>query len=172
MQGSSDFPLTERGRTQARALAAWLGAQGLGLQATYASPLRRAWETAEILSANGAAPPPVPEPRLREIHAGALEGVTFAGIAAQFPSYVERGVGGIGDFAEFGGESYDDVQARASELRNFLEATHRRTEGRVLLVGHGGLNFQLLKLCICDPVPRVCIVTMGNCSATLVRFRR
>src|SRR6185369_16506319 len=56
MQGSSDFPLTERGRTQARALAAWLGSQGLGLQATYASPLRRAWETAEILSANGAAP--------------------------------------------------------------------------------------------------------------------
>jgi len=171
MQGSSDFPLTERGRTQARALAAWLGSQGLGLQATYASPLRRAWETAEILSANGAAPPPIPEPRLREIHAGALEGVTFTGIAEQFPTYMQRGVGGIGDFAEFGGESYDDVQRRALELRQSLEALHRATEGRVLLVGHGGLNFQLLKLCICDPVPRVCIVTMGNCSATLVRFR-
>jgi hypothetical protein len=41
----------------------------------------------------------------------------------------------------------------------------------VLCVGHGGLNFQLLKQLICEPVPRVCIVRMGNCSATLVRFR-
>ena len=42
----------------------------------------------------------------------------------------------------------------------------------MLLVGHGGINFQLLKLMICEPVPRVCIVRMGNCSATLVRLRQ
>jgi len=171
MQGRTDLPLTERGRRQARALAGWLKGQGLGFEATYASPLLRAWETAEILSGAGSVPAPVAEPLLAELHAGALEGVTFADIAAQFPSYMERGVGGIGDFEEFGGESYDDVQARAVELRRRLEALYRESEARVVCVGHGGLNFQLLKLCICDPVPRVCIVRMGNCSATLVRFR-
>jgi broad specificity phosphatase PhoE len=41
----------------------------------------------------------------------------------------------------------------------------------VLIVGHGGINFQLLKLLICEPVPRVCILRMGNCGVTLVRMR-
>jgi probable phosphoglycerate mutase len=171
MQGSTDLPLTERGRRQAQALAAWLRGRGLAFEATYASPLLRAWETAEILSGAGSVPDPVAEPLLAEVHAGALEGVTFTDIAERFPSYMARGIGGIGDFEEFGGESYDLVQARAAEVRRRLETRHRESEGRVVCVGHGGLNFQLLKLCICDPVPRVCIVKMGNCSATLVRFR-
>ncbi len=171
MQGRTDLPLTERGRLQARTLAAWVRRLGLAFDVTYASPLRRAWETAQILSEGGGVPAPLAEPLLAEIHAGALEGVTFADIAERFPTYMARGVGGIGDFEEFGGESYDDVQGRAVELLRRLETTHREPEGRVLCVGHGGLNFQLLKLCICDPVPRVCIVKMGNCSATLVRFR-
>ena len=171
MQGRTDLPLTEKGRLQARTLAAWVRRLGLAFDVTYASPLRRAWETAEILSDGGGVPAPVAEPLLAEIHAGALEGVTFTDIAERFPTYMARGVGGIGDFEEFGGESYDDVQARAVELLRRLQATHRDPEGRVLCVGHGGLNFQLLKLSICDPVPRVCIVKMGNCSATLVRFR-
>ncbi|HEV8248129.1 MAG TPA: hypothetical protein VGP93_20280, partial [Polyangiaceae bacterium] len=35
----------------------------------------------------------------------------------------------------------------------------------------GGFHFQLLKLLVCEPVPRVCIVRMSNCAATLVRLR-
>jgi broad specificity phosphatase PhoE len=171
MQGRSDFPLTEHGRGQARALGAWLRAQRLKFAASYASPLKRAWETAEILRSTAGVPELAAEPSLAEIHAGALEGLTFTGIGEQFPSYLARGVGGIGDFAEFGGESYEAVQARALELKKKLEMRHRHPGERVLCVGHGGLNFQLLKLCICEPVPRVCIVRMGNCSATLVRFR-
>ena len=44
-------------------------------------------------------------------------------------------------------------------LKGFMEATG------------GGFNFQLLKRLVCRPVPRTCIVRMGNCSATLVRLR-
>ncbi len=171
MQGRSDFPLTDYGRTQARRLGGWLRARGLAMAAAYVSPLRRAWETAEILRVAAGIPEPTPEPALAEIFAGALEGLTFKGIDEQFPSYAARGVGGLGDFAEFGGESYDAVQARTRDLRQRLEWRHREAAERVLCVGHGWLNFQLLKLCICEPVPRVCIVRMGNCSATLVRFR-
>jgi broad specificity phosphatase PhoE len=171
MQGRSDFPLTEHGRGQARKLAAWLGSLGLEWHALYASPLSRAWETALIVHGGAGGPGPVAEPDLAEIHAGELEGLNFVEIVERFPSYTARGVGGIGDFAEFGGESYDDVQRRAAALFRRLEATHRGHAERVLCVGHGGLNFQLLKQLICDPVPRVCIVRMGNCSATLVRFR-
>jgi len=171
MQGRSDFPLTELGRNQARRLGAWLGALGLSWHSHYASPLKRAWETAEIVRALADLPEPVPEPALAEIHAGALEGQTFREILVRFPSYAKRGVGGIGDFEEFGGEGYDAVQQRVGELYRRLVARHRDQGQRVLCVGHGGLNFQLLKQLICDPVPRVCIVRMGNCTATLVRFR-
>jgi uncharacterized phosphatase len=171
MQGRSDFPLTPHGRAQAGKLGAWLSSLSISWHALYVSPLRRAWETAEIVRSAASGPEPTPEPSLAEIHAGALEGLTFREIVERFPSYAGRGIGGIGDFAEYGGESYSEVQSRASELYRRLEARHRGHGERVLCVGHGGLNFQLLKQLICEPVPRVCIVRMGNCSATLVRLR-
>jgi uncharacterized phosphatase len=171
MQGRSDYPLTELGRSQASRLGGWLRAQGLEWHALYVSPLRRAMETAELVRVAAGGPVATVEPGLAEIGAGDLEGLNFAEIVTRFPSYAGRGVGGIGDFAEFGGESYDQVQARAADVYRRLEARHRGHAERILCVGHGGLNFQLLKQLICEPVPRVCIVRMGNCSATLVRFR-
>ena len=77
----------------------------------------------------------------------------------------------LGDFAEFGGESYENVQTRVRAFYAKLEAEHRASADRVAIVGHGGFNYQLLKMLVCEPVPRVCIVRMGNCSATLVRLR-
>jgi probable phosphoglycerate mutase len=116
-------------------------------------------------------PAPETEASLAELKAGALEGLTFEEIAAKFPSYASRGVTELGDFEEYGGESYGAVQSRATDLRRRLEERHRAGAERVLLVGHGGFNYQLLKQLVCEPVPRVCIVKMGNCSATLVRLR-
>ncbi|HEX6277500.1 MAG TPA: histidine phosphatase family protein [Polyangiaceae bacterium] len=170
MQGLSDFSLTARGREQAQRLSAWLAAQGLEWEKLYASPLKRAWATAEVLAGDrGAAPHP--EPDLREIHAGNLEGLTFDEITGRHPGYADRKITELGDFAEFGGEGYEAVQVRLRGLRARLEAAHRAAAERVVLVGHGGTNYQLLKLLVCEPVPRVNIVRMGNCSATLVRMR-
>jgi broad specificity phosphatase PhoE len=170
MQGSSDFPLTARGREQAERLSAWLQTQAIDWDHLYASPLSRAFATAETLTARRGGTPRR-EPLLREIEAGALERLTFEEIAARFPGYTARRVNELGDFSEYGGESYADVQRRAGELRARLEGEHRNSAHRVTLVGHGGFNYQLLKLLVCEPVPRVCIVRMGNCSATLVRMR-
>jgi probable phosphoglycerate mutase len=170
MQGLSDYPLTDRGREQARRLSAWLDAHGFSWERLYASPLKRAWATAEILAGDRGGTPH-PELDLREIHAGSLEGLTFEDIGARHVRYAERKITELGDFEEFGGESYATVQARAQRLRERLEAAHRKAGDRVVLVGHGGLNYQLLKMLVCEPVPRVNIVRMGNCSATLVRMR-
>jgi uncharacterized phosphatase len=171
MQGHSDFPLSERGRSQARALGGWLRAQRFGWQKLYASPLLRASETAGIVCSVVGGALPATEPELIELGAGELEGLTFDEIVQRFPSYMARGVGELGDFSEFGGESYGAVQERAARLFEKLAALHRERAERVVLVGHGGFNFQLLKHLICRPVPRTCIVRMGNCSATLVRLR-
>lgn len=171
MQGHSDFPLSERGRAQARALASWLKAQRIGWYRLYASPLARARETAAIVHAVLGGDEPTSEPGLVELHAGALEGLTFDEIGERFPSYTARGVGELGDFSEYGGEGYAAVQERVEALYLRLVAVHRERCDRVVLVGHGGFNFQLLKRLVCRPVPRTCIVRMGNCSATLVRLR-
>lgn len=55
-QGHADFPLTERGREQAKQLALRWRQEGQTFDRVFASPLRRARETAEIVSKALAAP--------------------------------------------------------------------------------------------------------------------
>jgi broad specificity phosphatase PhoE len=131
----------------------------------------RAKQSAELLADLTGLPLAEPEPDLAELRAGALEGLTRDEMAERHPTFLQRAIDRLADFAEFGGEGYDEVQARARRLLDKLERLHRSDARRVLLVGHGGINFQLVKLMVCEPVPRVCILRMGNCSATLVRMR-
>lgn len=51
VQGSTDVPLTERGRRQANRLGGWLMDLGLPVRTIYTSKATRALETAEILAA-------------------------------------------------------------------------------------------------------------------------
>ncbi|MCA9627307.1 MAG: histidine phosphatase family protein [Myxococcales bacterium] len=183
MQGSLDSPLSDRGREQARVLGGWLAARELRFEAAYCSPLERARETAEILCASLGREAPLVDPDVAEISSGELQGLDAAGIAEQFPSFMRRDISSLGDFAEFGGESYDRVQERARRFLDRLEARHRNPEEtprerqevpdprRILVVAHGGIIFQLVKQLICLPVPQVMILRYGNCSSTLIRMR-
>jgi len=172
MQGHRDYPLSDHGREQAGRLAVWLERHAIAWDVAYCSPLLRASQTAALLAELTRLPAAAPEQDLAELRAGQLEGLTRDDMLERFPHFLERGVTQLADFSEFGGESYDEVQERARRLFARLERRHREAGHRVLLVAHGGINFQLLKLMICEPVPRVCIVRMGNCSATLVRLRQ
>jgi probable phosphoglycerate mutase len=171
MQGHLDLHLSETGRAQVRLLAAWLERHSIGWDHALTSPLARAKQTAELLATITGLPAAETTPDLAELRAGSLEGLTREQMLEKFPSFLERPVTDLGDFAEFGGESYEDVQIRARRLIDHLERQYRDPPKRVLIVGHGGINFQLLKLLICEPVPRVCILRMGNCGVTLVRMR-
>jgi len=165
IQGWLDTPLTELGREQARRLRAWLAERGVRWDAAYTSPLARARDTAALLGAAEA----VAEPALQEVGLGVLEGLTRAEIARRHPGFLSRPITELADFGEWGGERYDAVQER---ILGFLASVRaRHPGGRVLVVAHGGVNFQLVKAAICLPVPRVCILTWGNCTATLLRFR-
>jgi broad specificity phosphatase PhoE len=171
MQGRRDYPLSELGRRQAELLARFLVGTGMQFDAAYTSPLTRARSTSlAITTALGMAEAEL-EPELSELHAGSLQGLTRDEIAAQFPSFMQRGLNGLGDFAEYGGESYEQVQTRVQGLMARWYERHLKDKHRVLAVGHGGTSFQLLKVLICEPVPRVMSVKFGNCTATLVRVR-
>ncbi len=75
-QGHADPPLNELGRAQARRLAEALA--GEQLEAIYASDLRRAHETAEIVGARLGLPV-TSDPDLREIDVGSWSGLTPRG---------------------------------------------------------------------------------------------
>ena len=171
MQGRRDYPLSELGREQAARAAAFIGSSGLGLSAVYSSPLRRAFETATILAKCGLRPEPVIDEDLPEIGAGSIEGMDADEIQAAHPHFMTRSLTETGDFADYGGESYDDVQARVRRVLDRLEARHRARADRVLLVGHGGFHYQLTKTLLCEPTPRVCILKFGNCTVSLLRLR-
>lgn len=171
MQGRRDYPLSALGREQAARAGAFIAASGLELAAVYCSPLKRASETAAIVATCGVHPEPVVDDDLPEIGAGAIEGLNEAEIRAAYPPFMARPLTQTGDFGDYGGESYDDVQARVRRLWARLEVRHREQEERVLLVGHGGFHYQLTKALLCEPVPRVCTLKFGNCTVSLLRMR-
>jgi probable phosphoglycerate mutase len=171
MQGQRDYPLSETGQRQAAQLGRFLAAAGLRFDAAYTSPLTRARATALVLTTALGMPEAELAPELLELNAGDLQGLTQAEIAAGFPGFMNRALTQLGDFSEYGGESYDDVQARVRSLVERWHASHRHLQHRILAVAHGGTNFHLVKALVCDPVPRVMSLKFGNCTATLVRMR-
>jgi alpha-ribazole phosphatase len=130
-QGQADIGLSERGHSQAAALAARLARRPIG--AVFSSDLTRAWATAlPIAAAHGA--PVLPVAALRERHLGAFQGLTFDEITARFPdlwSDVFRGEG-----RPPGGETRSEVVWRVRRfMRQLIVDPPAET---VVLVGHGG----------------------------------
>ena len=74
-QGQLDLPLNAVGRTQAEALKRRLA--GTQFDTAYSSPLRRAFETAQIIAGEL---PLIADTRLSEIHHGDWQGKTKADI--------------------------------------------------------------------------------------------
>jgi broad specificity phosphatase PhoE len=130
-QGHADPPLNATGRAQAANLSAAL--VDVPLAAVYSSPLRRAFETAEIAAApHGLSP--LPLDALREVDVGSWQGLTRSEIEARFPDQFAR-------WRDYGsgwedGESYEEMGRRVIGALLELAATHEG-EG-ILVVSHGG----------------------------------
>jgi broad specificity phosphatase PhoE len=162
-QGRLDLPLTERGGMQARALGRWLRLMAIACAAVYSSPLKRAWRTAELVCAEAGLPAPVPEPLIQEYFVGELEGLSIEQIEERWPGFDDRPLASRGDFAQFGGESYAEMQARLSQFIAKVHGQHASEES-ILAVGHGGSLSQLLKLWCGYPAPRHFFARLGNCT--------
>jgi broad specificity phosphatase PhoE len=116
-QGHADQQLNETGRAQAEELAARLRNESIA--AVYASDLRRASETAEIVAASMKLAVVV-DPRLREIDVGSWQGRTRDEL----------------DGAGWDGESYEGHRLRVvAALRSIAQA---HPGDCVLVVAHGG----------------------------------
>jgi 2,3-bisphosphoglycerate-dependent phosphoglycerate mutase len=130
--GSLDAPLTDRGREQARALAA-VAAQAR-VAAVWTSRLIRARETAEIVAAALGLDAPRVDERLAESHRGRWEGRLVDDLVREEPeAWAAWRRGGAG-FRFPGGESLAEHQARALAA---LDAV-RSGPMPALVVCHGG----------------------------------
>ncbi|HEV8685758.1 MAG TPA: histidine phosphatase family protein [Gaiellaceae bacterium] len=129
-QGHSDPPLNERGREQARELAAMLD----GVDVIYASDLARARETAEILGRRLGLEVRL-DPRLRERSFGAWEGKTWDELEERFAEALDRWRAG----ETHGPDDAEPYQDFSRRVESFLEDILARHPGEmVLVVGHGG----------------------------------
>ncbi len=154
-QGQTDVPLSDVGRRQAQALGRRLAAEEI--HAVYASDLRRAGETAEIIARSRAdvGRPPWPmhaEPRLREMAFGAWEGLTYEEITARDPQGLAAWQADSLHVAPPGGETLTQLAARVRSLLDDVVAAHSGQASApsrcVLLVAHGGLLRVLLCLAL------------------------
>jgi broad specificity phosphatase PhoE len=130
--GWSNIPLNETGIRQARQLAGWLPA--FKIARVYSSPLRRTFQTAEILC-SGLGLEPVPEPHFTEANIGDWEGRLWKDLADD-PTrlqYYDRP-----DTARPpGGETSAEVRARAV---SGIEAIRKvEPDGTILIVTHADL---------------------------------
>jgi probable phosphoglycerate mutase len=131
IQGSTDIPLNDTGREQARATGALLASRRW--TALVASPLSRAAETARLIGEQVGLSQPELEPRLVERDYGAAEGLTGADIDALYP-----------DGAEVPGrEPREAVAVRAVYALHGLAARHPGEA--VIVVAHGGVIRSVLE---------------------------
>lgn len=130
-QGHADRPLSDLGRAQARTLAERLAR--IRLDAIYSSDLRRARDTAVVVGkSQGLSVRLLRE--LREVDVGSWSGLTMDEAAERFPEGFGRWLGGAEGWDD--GETYPQLAARVVPAVLRLATAH--TEGRVLVVAHGG----------------------------------
>jgi uncharacterized phosphatase len=125
IQGSTDIPLNDTGRAQAEAAGRLLARRPA--TAVYASPLSRAFETAEIIASAVGLPAPAPAPALVERRYGAAEGLTGDEIDRRYPGEAEVP----------GRETRDAVALRV--IPAIVAIAERHPGESIVIVSHGGV---------------------------------
>lgn len=139
IQGQSDVALSPLGLRQAEAIADALANERI--DAIFASPLRRALQTAEPIAARFELTIQADD-RLKEIHAGIFQGLLWAEIEDKFPDAARPWREQHPDFVIPGGESRRSLMVRG---RAVFESIRESPFRRVAVVSHGGILAGALK---------------------------
>lgn len=142
--GSADVALSDEGRHQMRAAARQLGREVFEL--VVASPLRRSWESAWIVS--GGAPVRI-EDGFREIHFGRWEGLTAEEIQATDPVAYQEWQARAPGFEFPSGERRADFRARVVAG---LVRVEQSGAANVLVVAHKGVVRAIAEQLLGEPL--------------------
>ena len=153
--GRLDVGLSPDGVAEAERLAPSLAR--LGFDAVYTSPRTRAVETVRTLS-------PIVDERLREIDFGELEGRRYEEIEAADPDLYRAWMETPTQVRFPGGESFDDLRARALEAFDAIRGRH----GCALAVTHGGVIRAGLAAWLEMPAHAIFRLGQSHCGLTVV----
>ncbi len=160
--GSTDSPLTWRGRRQAGRTARHLAERHAPLTAIYSSPLERCAHTAR-LAGERLGLEPVPLRALREYSIGEWEDMPFGELAERH-AFFER-IAEDPHFAPPGGESLHQVAQRTVAALEAIHAAHHE-DARILVVGHGAAFAAALGSLLSGHPNRWVDFPLANCSLT------
>ncbi|WP_405883715.1 histidine phosphatase family protein [Streptomyces sp. NBC_01136] len=129
--GSTDVPLTDNGREQARRLAPLISSHHIA--AAFVSPMQRARETARLAGFDRARV----DADLCEWDYGGYEGVTTVEIHRTRPGWFLFDDGVAPGPPEHPGESPAEVGQRAERMLSKIDAALGESEGSVVVFSHG-----------------------------------
>jgi len=158
-QGSKDIPLNDEGRSQALKLQRSM--KDVPLDFIVASPLKRAYETAEILNQAYNLPINVDE-GLQEINFGRWEGLDFQTIQKEYPAEAELWLKDPGRLVIPQGEGFEEFKERV--WQSFLYWTNREEYKNMAVVAHGGTCAAIICSVLNKPVACMWDYLQGNTS--------
>jgi broad specificity phosphatase PhoE len=162
IQGQRDPQLSAYGKKEARLLAKRF--KDLTFDAVYTSPLKRAYQTAEIVV--GKKTPIIREEGLNEICLGEWEGKTLRNIRKEYGETFDRWAVRPTRIRIPGGEDFRAFVRRVKTTLRSIESAH---EGRnVLVVCHGGVISTYATIVLNLPPDDVWCLTVKNASLTIV----
>lgn len=162
----SDLPLSEAGRAQAAACAAFFA--GATLAAVASSPLARAYQTAEAIARpHELAVEPVPA--LLEVDVGRWEGLTWTEAEERDPQAKRLFVDDPGVHPYAGGENFQEVRERA--LPALLALAERALGGSVVVASHNVVNRCLIASAMQLPLKFSRRIPQHNGGVSVLRWR-
>ncbi len=160
-QGWVASPLNDLGKRQAERLANYI--RNINLKALYTSDLKRALQTAAILTENLGFQP-VPDERLRERNIGAWQGLTIDEMRTWYPDEYHNLLTDAENYRVPGGESRADVRKRMVEaFDTILKQDKGETVG---VISHTTAIHELLAALIPDNTNQE--VAVSNTSVTTI----
>jgi alpha-ribazole phosphatase/probable phosphoglycerate mutase len=157
--GSLDVGLSDEGRAHAARLASALAT--LPYDAVYASPRRRAIETAAPLGL-----PAAIDDELREIDFGDFEGRPYDEIATTHPAVYRQWMEAPTTVTFPGGESYEDLRTRALRSLTRIGQAH----DCAVVVTHGGVIRAGLAEWLSMPSEAIFRLDQRYCGITIVEW--
>lgn len=141
LNGHRDEPLTELGIAQARETGEKVKATGLRFDYVYASPLQRAFKTAEIITDIAGLPKPKILPGLIERDFGIMTGKPLSQIETLCAPDIIKTDTITYFLCPESAETFPQLFDRAAKLLAQLQVKHQ--DGTILLVGHGDFGKML-----------------------------
>jgi broad specificity phosphatase PhoE len=169
LQGQFDSPLSDLGQAQAQALGQRLQREAWNISTIYTSDLRRAAETAKILTAATEAPL-VLDARLREYHVGELTNIVWRDIEILYPD-IWHAFHHSSEWVPIPGEEgHDTFRQRLAAVQAEIRAAHG--EGEVVaLVSHGGSLGMLMAHILRLDTRRFFPFRFSNASLSILDYR-